>query len=1051
MKKILNKTEENEYKFNRLGKVLTQKTDDNIAIYGIGINAKRCLDRFGEERFVGLVDSKAVGTYVYGKKVLSDDEIILLNVKVIVIAAEPAPTNIICNRILSFCLKNRIEILDLYGNNLIQFHRFIKQHEINYDNLTVENVNKHILNKQDIFVCFSDVICSLNNDQNLILNQTRDILVDWGIPVHDFIDMRIKAQNKIVGKQKNNINVIYDYFTTMSNIDSSLSSQYVNAECEAIKNNSYPRDKMLQILKKAEKNGARIYVCCDILGCEETATLLMKKYKIDNYSLVSVKNDIELAELYMLVHSITDDGNENSLFLGNKLEHLMIPLCYGIDYIYIKSAEQIFGDYVEQSKDFYPLSDRERVLIYENLDSPFVQDIDKKKFTSKIMGPQKLMGELYTKKLDILPPVEPNGVNLDSLVFPKFDSVEVSIIIPVYNQFSYTYNCLKSILRCSAGVNYEVIIADDCSTDLTKDLDKYVKGINVIHNTDNLRFLLNCNNAAKYAAGKYILFLNNDTQVQKNWLKSLLKTFELHVDAGLVGSKLLNEDGTLQEAGGIIWNDAGAMNYGRGGWPDSCEYSYVREVDYISGASIIIPKKLWEEIGGFDERYIPSYCEDSDLAFEVRKRGKKVYYQPESEVIHFEGISNGRDINTGIKSYQAVNQLKLRDKWKQELIKSHCQHGDKSIAACDRKLTRKCVLIISHTVPFYDMDAGSRTIMMYIEEFIKRNYLIKYIPNTFKADEPYSYMLKQMGIEVFSGPYFEKNMKRWIAENAKDIEFAFLNYPDPAYNFIDVLKENSIKTIYYGMDLHYIRSRRENDLLGKGMEMNETNRCYEIEKYVITNSDVVYYPSVEEVNIVKKEFGKDNVKCLPVFAYDTKKNKTSYNPVTRDGIFFVGGFGHRPNLDGILWFLNNIYGKVYKNLNVDFYIAGSNMPSEILNIKEPGVKILGAISDNKLSEMYKKVKMVVVPLRFGAGIKGKIIEAMYKGVPIVTTSIGAEGVPNDNDSLIVADTEEDYADKIISLYHDNERLQTISDDFKRIVDKYYSREAAWNTIKEDFE
>lgn len=222
-------------------------------------------------------------------------------------------------------------------------------------------------------------------------------------------------------------------------------------------------------------------------------------------------------------------------------------------------------------------------------------------------------------------------------------------------------------MKNTLDVEYEIIIADDVSNDETIKIKDYVQNITVIRNEKNLGFLLNCNNAAKYARGEYLHFLNNDTQVEENWLSSLVQLIESDEKIGMVGSKLVYPDGRQQEAGGIIWNDASGWNFGRLDDPSKPEYNYVREVDYISGASILLSKKLWLEIGGFDERYVPAYYEDSDLAFEVRNHGYKVMFQPKSVVVHFEGISHGTDTNTGIKSYQIKNKEKFIEKWKDEL------------------------------------------------------------------------------------------------------------------------------------------------------------------------------------------------------------------------------------------------------------------------------------------------------------------------------------------------------------------------------------------------
>ena len=256
------------------------------------------------------------------------------------------------------------------------------------------------------------------------------------------------------------------------------------------------------------------------------------------------------------------------------------------------------------------------------------------------------------------------------LVIPKTETPLVSIVIPAYNQVAYTYACIRSVIAETDfdETPYEIILADDVSTDATVEIGTYIDGLIISRNSSNMGFLKNCNQAALKARGRYILFLNNDTKVHKYWLSSLTELAASDESIGMVGAKLVYPDGRLQEAGGIIWSDASGWNYGRLDDPSKPEYNYVKDVDYISGAAIMIKTGLWKEIGGFDEYFAPAYCEDSDLAFEVRKHGKRVVYQPRSVVTHFEGISNGTDVQgTGLKRYQLVNQDKFRTKWAAEL------------------------------------------------------------------------------------------------------------------------------------------------------------------------------------------------------------------------------------------------------------------------------------------------------------------------------------------------------------------------------------------------
>src|SRR5262249_36533764 len=155
--------------------------------------------------------------------------------------------------------------------------------------------------------------------------------------------------------------------------------------------------------------------------------------------------------------------------------------------------------------------------------------------------------------------------------------------------------------------------------------------------------------------------------VEEGWLDELRDTFDARPDAGTVGSKLIYPDGALQEAGGIIWADGAASNFGKGDDPSRPEYNYLRPVDYLSGASIMLPRDLLRQLGGFDESYGPGYYEDVDLAFRVRAAGKSVLYQPMSCVTHYEGITSGTDSRSGAKASQIANRPKFLDRWREAL------------------------------------------------------------------------------------------------------------------------------------------------------------------------------------------------------------------------------------------------------------------------------------------------------------------------------------------------------------------------------------------------
>lgn len=644
-------------------------------------------------------------------------------------------------------------------------------------------------------------------------------------------------------------------------------------------------------------------------------------------------------------------------------------------------------------------------------------------------------------------------INLNEpIIFKKIEKPKVSIIIPVYNQFEYTYKCLKSILKNTDNVEYEIIIADDVSSDETININKYIQNITVVRNEKNLGFLLNCNNAAKYATGEYLHFLNNDTQVERNWLSSLVELIERDSNIGMVGSKLVYPDGRQQEAGGIIWNDASGWNFGRLDDPAKPEYNYVKEVDYISGASIMLSKKLWFEIGGFDERYIPAYFEDSDLAFEVRKHGYKVMFQPKSIVVHFEGISHGTDTSVGIKAYQIKNREKFIEKWKFELEKDQFSNAENVFLARDRSRNKKHILFIDHYVPHFDQDAGSRTVFAYLKLFISENYSVKFIGDNFFPHQPYTEELEKLGIETLYGNWYSNNWKNWIEEQGKYFNYIFMNRPHISEKYIDIMKkETNAKIIYYGHDLHYLRDTREYLLTNDKDKLKDAQIWRDREFNLMRKADISFYPSdieVEEILNIEKEI---NVKSIPAYLFENFNNKKRIIKDTKD-LMFVGGFGHTPNIDAILWFVNTIWSKLKKDLpELKLYIIGSKPTQEIKNLSSNDIIVTGFISDEELFNYYKECRIAIIPLRYGAGIKGKVVEALYEQIPIITTNIGAEGLVNAENYMLIEDEAEDFKNKILEMYNNLEFLQNLSDQSNEYCKKYFSYASAKNSIQDIFD
>ena len=657
------------------------------------------------------------------------------------------------------------------------------------------------------------------------------------------------------------------------------------------------------------------------------------------------------------------------------------------------------------------------------------------------------------EKPDCLPLIESEDAkDYSPFRVPQSTTPLVSIIIPVYNHFSYTYNCLKSVALHSGDIPYEIIIADDCSKDLTTQLTEIINGVRVIRNSGNLHFLKNCNNAAKEAKGKYILFLNNDTQVMEGWLQPLVDLMEQHEDIGMTGSKLIYPDGRLQEAGGIIWQNGNAWNYGHGQNPAAPEYNYIKEADYISGAAIMIRKGLWDQFDGFDEHFAPAYCEDSDLAFQARRAGYKVVYQPESVVVHFEGISNGTDTLSGEKAWQLTNGEKFKEKWGDVLNAEQYPEGQNLFRARDRSRNRKALLIIDQYVPMYDKDAGSKTMYHYIRLFVEKGYNVKFMGDNFYPHEPYTANLQQMGVEVIYGDWYAQHWKEWLKKIGQDLDYVMLSRPHISIKYIDAVREyTEAKIIYIGHDLHFWREEMRYEKTGEADALREAKKWKEIELKLLKEADVSYYVSNLEINKIQSIIPSITVRRWPINVFEEIPD-IEYNAEERKDLLFIGGFTHSPNVDAALWAVREVMPRVWDNLpDIKLHIVGSNAPEEILQLTNERVIVHGYLTDEELDELYLSCKIELVSLRYGGGVKGKVIEAMLKGLPVVTTSVGTQGIEGAEAFMFMGETAEELAEQIIDHYEDVHLLKKYSHLGIKYVRNHFSVDQALEILKKDFE
>lgn len=620
----------------------------------------------------------------------------------------------------------------------------------------------------------------------------------------------------------------------------------------------------------------------------------------------------------------------------------------------------------------------------------------------------------------IQPDYRPLKTVFEPLVFPESVLPLVSLIITVQDNLAVTYNCLLAVLEETREIEYEIMLVSQQPAGQTTQLLTSCK-LKEIKADDSAPLSFFLNKAAASARGEYLCFLEDHTQVTCRWLENLLTIFKNDPAAGLAGASLLYNYGLIKEAGGLIDAEGKRIAYGQGMDPRAIAYNYIREADYCSGC-FLVPKATFEKAGAFSLNFTTCNYAQADLCFSLKYLlHKKVLFQPLSAVIYFKD-----DVKREDKSIQLPAQTQETDsslfakKWSTILSQFKHTENEQEIAARHQPDYSGSILIIDELIPKPDQDSGSRRLFEIIKLFKSLNQDVYFLSHVCSDNKIYYNALINAGIKVLRSTYLNENKKKELLSILPLIDLVWISRPrmNEIYGTF-IKKHKEVTWIYDTVDLHFIREQRELELSDTDpLTISQKIQPVMEQELKLANlaSHTITVTEIEKQILAQK--GIKNITVIPNVHSAHTPTADDIPFESRKNLVFIGGYAHPPNIDAAIWLAKEIMPLVWKNNpEIRLHLLGSGPTPEVQALKNERINVPGYIHD--VSPYFMEARVFVAPLRYGAGMKGKIGQSLEYRLPVVSTDIGVEGMNlKDGYHVLVANDTVNFANKIIALYHD---------------------------------
>ena len=574
------------------------------------------------------------------------------------------------------------------------------------------------------------------------------------------------------------------------------------------------------------------------------------------------------------------------------------------------------------------------------------------------------------------------------------EHARVTVVIPAFNSFHEVANCLESIFSHVGRTNFKVVIADDASPNISYDVLSVLNGVEISRQHLNLGYIGNVNSATLNLNTEFLLTLNQDVIVCPGWLDELVLEAEKHPTAGIFGPQMLDQDFQILEAGGLIFQDAHAAHRGRGAESDDVRYNFSCDVDYVSGCAMLVRTALWNQLGGLDVQYAPAYYDDTDFCLRARKNGWRVRYAALSHIVHFEGTSMGANEHdlSSLKHFQVVNREKVAVNHPELIGHTSVEHFPRVESHCQKGMKVVCVY---ESMPDAKRDSGSIDSVLFLDYLVELGYSVSALFYSEAALEK-TFQWRSEGIQCVQ---LESDLGMdLLSSSTLTVSFgivASLNLKDRGFE--------KKKWINFTSDCATRRLRLMLDTKSQDKAISsESVRWYsglpqkvpqmwEIEKPTFEIPAATLFVTPHDMNFATENGAQGNFIHFPIL-----RGGPDLLPITEPihdmTVGFVGSFLHSPNPDAVEYFIREIWPSIYEEIpNSRFLIWGSNINDRQKSIwsEFSGVEVRGYF--DTWNEVVAQTRVLVSPLRFGAGMKGKVVSSLIHGRPVVGTNPSFEG------------------------------------------------------------